>query len=345
MQTLKITKPDDFHLHLRDGAEMKSVVADSARQFARAIVMPNLKPPIVTTQQALDYRSRILKSLPDNSAFQPLMTLYLTDDTSPDEITRAKQTGHVFGVKYYPAGATTNSENGVTSIENVYSVLERMSEVNMPLLVHGEVTDDDVDMFDREQVFIERVLAPLIERFKQLRVVFEHITTRQAADFVINGPDILAATITPQHLLLNRDALYSGDNMNPHHYCLPVLKAEEHRQAVVSAATSGHPRFFLGTDSAPHAKSKKESECTCAGIYSAHSAIELYASIFEQAGHLELLEPFSSYFGADFYGLPRNETTITLVKEEWTIPATLPFGEDKIVPFYADQRCQWKLLE
>jgi dihydroorotase len=343
MQTLKITRPDDFHLHLRDGAEMKSVVIDSARQFARAIIMPNLKPPIVTTAQAMDYRERILACLPEDCPFQPLMTLYLTDQTTPEEIDRASQSGYIYGVKYYPAGATTNSEIGVTAIENVYLALEKMVELDMPLLVHGEVTDDDVDMYDREYVFIERVLIQVLEQFKKLRVVFEHITTSQAVEFVKNGPDTLAATVTPQHLLLNRDALYSNGDINPHHYCLPVLKAEEHRQAVLEAAMSGHPGFFLGTDSAPHAKTKKESDCGCAGIYSAHAAIELYASIFDTAGWLDRLEPFASHYGADFYGLPRNETTITLEKKEWTIPATLPFADEQIVPFRAGEKCTWKL--
>ncbi len=343
MQTLKITRPDDFHLHLRDGAEMQSVVMDSARQFARAIIMPNLKPPIVTTVQAKDYKERILACLPENKPFQPLMTLYLTDKTTPEEIDRASQSGHIYGVKYYPAGATTNSDNGVTAIENVYPVLEKMIELDMPLLVHGEVTDDDVDMFEREYVFIERVLSSVLDRFKKLRVVFEHITTSQAVEFVKNGPDSLAATITPQHLLLNRDALYSNGNINPHYYCLPVLKAEEHRQAVLQAAISGHPRFFLGTDSAPHAKTKKESDCGCAGIYSAHSAIEHYASIFDAVGCLDRLEPFASHYGADFYKLPRNESTITLEKKEWTIPAKLPFANEQIVPFRAGEKCAWKL--
>ena len=343
MQTLKITRPDDFHLHLRDGAEMKSVIKDSARQFARAIIMPNLKPPVVTTDQAMAYRERILASLPDDKAFQPLMTLYLTDSTTPEEIDRARKSGHIHGVKYYPAGATTNSENGVTAIEKVYPVLEKMVELDMALLIHGEVTDADVDIMDREYVFIDRVLSKLVEQFKKLRIVFEHITTRQAVEFVKNGPDTLAATITPQHLLLNRDALYSNGDMNPHHYCLPVLKTEEHRQAVLEAAISGHSRFFLGTDSAPHGKIKKETDCGCAGIYSAHSAIELYTKVFDEAGCLDRLEAFASHFGADFYGLSRNKTKVTLVKQEWTIPATLPFADGQIVPFYAGKKCTWKL--
>lgn len=345
MQTLTITKPDDFHLHLRDGDEMKSVVMDSVRCFARAVVMPNLKPPVVTTLQATEYRERILASIPAGVSFQPLMTLYLTDSTTPEEIERAHQSGIIYGVKYYPAGATTNSENGVTDINNVFTVLEKMLELDLPLLIHGEVTDDDIELFDREQVFIERVLDSLIDRFSDLRIVFEHITTRQAVEFVRNGPDTLAATITPQHLLLNREALYTNGKINPHNYCLPVLKAEEHREAVLDAAISGHPRFFLGTDSAPHAKTSKESADCCAGIYSAHSAIELYATVFESAGCLDQLEPFASHYGADFYRLPRNETKITLEKKEWIIPDTLSFGEELIVPFFAGNQCTWKLQQ
>ena len=343
MQTLTINRPDDFHLHLRDSAEMTSVIKDTARQFARAIVMPNLRPPIVTTAQALDYRNRILKSLPENSLFEPLMTLYLSEQTTPDDIVRARQSGKIYAVKYYPAGATTNAEYGVRKIENVYPVLDMMIEQDLPLLLHGEVTDDDVDMFDREQVFIDRILDELLIRFKGLRFVLEHITTKQAVQFVKQGPDTLAATITPQHLMLNSKALYTNGVINPHHYCLPVLKGETHQQAIIEAATSGHPRFFLGTDSAPHSKSNKESDCGCAGIYTAHSAIEFYAEVFDQAGCLDRLEAFASHYGADFYGLPRNQTTITLQKEVWNIPATLPFGDGELVPFRATEECQWKL--
>lgn len=343
MQTLTITRPDDMHLHLRDGAALKSVVKDSARQFARAIVMPNLKPPVVTTEQALTYRERILNSLPSGSDFQPLMTLYLTEKTRPAEIEAAKQSGQVHAVKYYPAGATTHAESGVIKMENVYPALEAMEEQQLPLLLHGEVTDPDVDVFDREAVFIERILAPLMQRFKKLRIVLEHITTTQAARLVMNGPQNLAATITPQHLLLNRNALLVG-GLRPHHYCMPVLKAETHRLAIVAAATSGHPRIFLGTDSAPHAKADKESACGCAGIYSAHNAIELYAEVFEQAGCLEKLESFASHYGADFYGLPRNQGTITLEKKDWTVPLTLPFGEQELVPFRAGESCHWQLM-
>jgi dihydroorotase len=342
MKTLTITRPDDMHLHLRDGAEMQHVLRDSASQFARAIVMPNLKPPVVTTEQALTYRDRILKALPSGSDFQPLMTLYLTEKTSPAEIKTAKLSGQVYAVKYYPAGATTNSESGVINMENVYPVLEAMEEQQLPLLLHGEVTDPDVDVFDREAVFIERVLVPVMKRFKKLRIVLEHITTMQAAQFVMNGPENLAATITPQHLLLNRNALFAG-GLRPHHYCLPVLKAEEHRLAIVAVATSGNPRIFLGTDSAPHAKHDKESDCGCAGIYSAHNAIELYAEVFEAAGLLENLEAFASFNGADFYGLPRNKEKIILEKRSWDVPMTLPFGKNEIVPFRAGEKCHWKL--
>ena len=314
MNTLTLIRPDDFHLHLRDGAALRSVLRDSARCFARAIVMPNLKPPVATTADALAYRERILSSLPPGSDFRPLMTLYLTERTTPDEIKRARDSGQVYAVKYYPAGATTHSESGVRRMENVYPVLEAMEAQRMPLLVHGEVTDPDVDIFDRERIFIDRVLTPLLNRFKKLRVVFEHITTQEAAEFVKGGPDTLAATITPQHLLLNRNALFAG-GLRPHHYCLPVLKAERHRRAIVAVATGGHPRFFLGTDSAPHAQQDKECGCSSAGIYSAHNAIELYTSAFEAAGCIERLENFASRFGAEFYGLTVNSGTITLEKK------------------------------
>lgn len=342
MQTLTITRPDDLHLHLRDGAALRSVIADSARRFGRAIIMPNLKPPVVTTADALAYRERILAALPAGVDFEPLMTLYLTEQTVPGEIKRARDTGLVYGVKYYPAGATTHSDSGVRKVENVYPVLEAMQEAGMPLLIHGEVTDADVDIFEREQVFIERILVPLLDRFPALRVVLEHITTREAADFVRSGPDRLAATITPHHLLLNRNALFAG-GLQPHHYCLPLLKAEHHRRAIISAATSGHPRFFLGTDSAPHARAAKESACGCAGIYSAYLAIELYAQVFERAGCLERLEDFASRYGAEFYGLPRNRGSITLEQKDWTVPESLPFGQESVVPLGAGGVCRWRL--
>ncbi len=342
MERLTITRPDDWHLHLRDGPAMASVLAHSARQFARAIVMPNLKPPVRTTQQALHYRDRILGALPDGAAFEPLMTLYLTDDTPPEEISRAKLSGRVQGVKLYPAGATTHSDAGVTRISRCFAALEKMEQLGMPLLIHGEATDPGVDVFDREKAFIEEILGPTVERFSGLKIVLEHITTRDAVHYVeVTGPNI-AATITAHHLLLNRNALFLG-GIRPHHYCLPVLKREEHREALVAAATSGNPKFFLGTDSAPHARATKEAACGCAGIYTAHAAIELYAAAFEEAGALDRLEAFASHHGADFYGLPRNKGSITLVREEWTVPETLRFGGEELVPMRAGETIPWKL--
>jgi len=343
MQTLTITRPDDFHLHLRDGAALAGVVGDSARRFARAIIMPNLQPPVTTVAGALAYRQRILEALPEGTDFQPLMTLYLTEQTTPQEILAAAECEHVYAVKYYPAGATTHSEAGVSDPERVYPALEQMAESGLHLLLHGEVTDPRVDIFDRESVFIDVVLLPLLQRFPGLKIVFEHITTLQAVQCVIHGPDTLAATITPQHLLCNRNDLFRG-GLRPHYYCLPVLKREPHRQAVLDAATGGHPRFFLGTDSAPHARSAKESACGCAGIYSAHAAIELYAEVFETAGALDRLEAFAAFHGADFYGLPRNAGTLTLRREEWTVPASRPFGDDEVVPFNAGEICSWQLV-
>ena len=348
MESLTLTRPDDMHLHLREGVLMRDVLADTARQFARAIIMPNLKLPVVSIGQALEYRKRIIESLPEHiqekNNFEPLMTLYLTEALSAEDIRQAKQSGYIHAVKYYPAGATTNSESGVTAIEKVYPVLEVMAEQNIPLLVHGEVTNPDVDIFDREMIFIERLLSPLMEKIPELRIVFEHITTKDAVDFVNEGPDRLAATITPQHLLLNRNALFIG-GIRPHHYCMPILKAEAHRCAVVDAATSGSPKFFLGTDSAPHAREAKESACGCAGIYSAHSAIELYAEIFEKAACVDKLEAFAGHYGADFYDLPRNEGTITLEKKPWQIPESLAFGESEIIPFRAGEHCQWQMKQ
>ena len=342
MQTITITQPDDFHLHLRDGEELASVIGDSARRFTRAVIMPNLTPPVVTVEQASAYRQRILDCLPADTSFQPLMTLYLTEQTSVDEIFRARDHEHIHAVKYYPAGATTHAESGVSDLQKVYPILEAMSETGVPLLIHGEVTTKEVDIFDREAVFIETVLDPMLHRFEKLRVVLEHISTQQAVEFVREGPAHLAATITPHHLLLNRNAMFAG-GLRPHHFCLPVLKAEQHRMAVLEAAVSGHPRFFLGTDSAPHARYKKESDCGCAGIYSAHAAIELYAGVFDDAGQLDRLEAFASFNGADFYGLPRNKRTITLEKNAWEIPTSLPFADSEIVPLFAGQRCQWKI--
>ena len=343
MDRLKLRRPDDWHLHLRDGAALASVVADSARRFARAIVMPNLKPAVRTTALALDYRERILGALPEGARFDPLMTLYLTDDTPPEEIARAKLSGHVHGVKLYPAGATTHSDEGVTRLSRCFHALEKMEELGLPLLVHGESTDPAIDVFDREQAFIEETLGPLLERFPRLKVVLEHITTREAAQYVeVTGPNV-AATITAHHLLMNRNALFLG-GIRPHHYCLPVLKRETHREALVEAATSGNPKFFLGTDSAPHARGAKEGACGCAGIYTAHAAIELYAAAFEEAGALDKLEGFASAFGAGFYSLPLNRDTITLERAEWRVPERLAFGGEELVPLRAGETIPWKLV-
>ncbi len=337
-----LTRPDDWHVHLRDGDMLMRVVADTAQRFARAIVMPNLAPPVITTAQALAYRQRIIAAVPPGMRFKPLMTLYLTDNTPPSQIAVAKASGQVHGVKWYPAGATTNSEYGVTDIRRCDAALAAMEEHDMPLLVHGEVTDPAVDVFDREQVFIEHHLVPLLARFPRLRVVLEHITTRQAVEFILHAHSRVAATITSHHLLLNRNALFTG-GVRPHHYCLPVLKREEHRQALLAAAVGGSPKFFLGTDSAPHPKCAKESACGCAGIYTAHAAIELYAEAFEQAGALDRLEGFASFHGADFYGLPRNPDRITLIRRNWTVPAQFGEGGDAIVPLRAGQSVAWRL--
>jgi dihydroorotase len=343
MNRITITRPDDWHLHLRDAQHMQAVLPDTARRFARAIVMPNLKPPVTTTALALQYRDRIRAALPAGAVFEPLMTLYLTDNTQPAEIEKAKRSGAVHAVKYYPAGATTNSDSGVTDLEKCRGVFEAMEACGMPLLVHGEVTDSAVDVFDRERVFVERVLIPLVERHAGLRVVLEHITTREAARFVAAAPPRVAATITAHHLLINRNALFTG-GIRPHHYCLPVAKREEHRLALIEAAVSGTPKFFLGTDSAPHARHTKETDCGCAGIYTAHAGIELYAEAFDAAGSLERLEGFASHYGADFYGLPRNGERVTLERREWRVPDELAFGTDKLVPFRAGGRLQWNLV-
>ena len=342
MDRVTLIRPDDWHLHLRDGAALGAVLADSARRFARAIVMPNLKPAVRTTQQALGYRERILAALPDDARFEPLMTLYLTDDTPPEEIIRARVSGHVHGVKFYPAGATTHSDEGVSRISRCFHTLEKMQELGMPLLVHGEATDPEIDVFDREKAFIEDVLSPLVARFPDLKIVLEHITTRDAVQYVeVTGPNI-AATVTAHHLLMNRNALFMG-GIRPHHYCLPVLKREEHREALVEAAISGNPKFFLGTDSAPHARTAKEGACGCAGIYSAHAGIELYAIAFEEAGALDRLEGFASRFGPQFYGLPPNDDSVTLVRESWTVPQTIAFGGGELVPLRAGETVSWKL--
>jgi dihydroorotase len=342
MKRLVIQRPDDWHVHLRDGAALKSVAHFTAERFGRAIVMPNLKPAITTTDLARAYRQRILSALPADSAFEPLLTLYLTNGTTPEEIERAKSCGFIHGVKLYPAGATTHSDAGVSDIKHVDAVLARMEKLGMRLLVHGESPQPDVDIFDREEHFIDTVLVPLLERFPALPVVFEHITTARAVEFVRGARSGVAATITPQHLLHNRNAIFSG-GIRPHYYCLPILKRERDRQALLRAATSGNPRFFLGTDSAPHEKASKENSCGCAGMFTAHAAIELYAEAFESVGQLERLQGFASHFGADFYGLPRHAATITLIKEPWVGPESVPFGDGALVPYRAGEAIGWRL--
>jgi dihydroorotase len=343
MTELTLTRPDDWHLHVRDGAALRAVIDFTATRFGRAIIMPNLKPPVTTTDDALAYRHRILEALPIGRSFEPLMTLYLTDRTEPSEVNRARANG-VQGFKLYPAGATTNSDSGVTRIENIYPVLERMSELGVVFQVHGEVTHGSVDVFDREARFIDEVLSPIVERFPRLRIVFEHVTTKQAVQFVRGAREGVGATITPQHLLYNRNAIFVG-GIRPHYYCLPVLKTEADRAALVEAATSGNPRFFLGTDSAPHARQTKEHACGCAGMFSAHAGIELYAEAFEGAGALHRLEGFASHFGADFYGLPRNRGRIRLVKEPWDVPTHYAYGQDELVPMRAGEKVQWRITE
>jgi dihydroorotase len=342
IDTLTITRPDDWHIHFRDGDAMRSVLPDTARVFGRAIAMPNLRPPVVSVADAAAYRER-LNAAAHGSAFQPLMTLYLTDNTAAEEIRLAKSSGFVHAVKYYPAGATTNSDSGVTELSKAYKAIAAMEELGMPLLLHGEVVDEDIDIFDREAVFIERHLTKLLREFPQLKIVLEHITTRQAAEFVATAPANVAATVTVHHLLYNRNALFKG-GIRPHMYCLPVLKREPHRQALISAVTSGSAKFFLGTDSAPHAVGAKESACGCAGIYTAHAAIELYAEAFEDAGALGKLEAFASFHGADFYGLPRNADSITLRRESWIAPASQELGAEQLVPLRAGEAIRWRVL-
>jgi dihydroorotase len=341
-QTLSLARPDDWHVHFRDGEAMASVAGATARQFGRAIVMPNLRPPVVSVAQAEAYRGRIMAALPKGTPFRPLMTLYLTDNTAPAEIERAAAGEVVKAVKYYPAGATTNSDSGVTDIRKCDRALEAMQEAGMPLLVHGEVTDADVDVFDRETVFVERILADLVKRFPRLKIVAEHITTRAAAAFVEKAPANVGATITAHHLLMNRNAIFAG-GIRPHHYCLPVLKREEDRRALVAAATSGNPKYFLGTDSAPHSRGAKECACGAAGMYTAHAAIELYAEAFDAAGALDKLEAFASHFGADFYGLPRNTDRIELEKAPTPVPTELAFGGDTVVPLRAGGAIAWRM--
>lgn len=342
MERLTIAMPDDWHLHLRDGDAMKAVVDDTARRFGRAIVMPNLKPPVTTVGAAREYRERIYAALPKASEFEPLMTLYLTDNTSPEEIRKAAASGFVKAVKYYPAGATTNSDAGVTDIGKCAGALQAMTEAGMPLLVHGETTDPQVDVFDREKIFIERTLVPLVRLFPNLKVVMEHITTEDAVNFVRGAPGNVAATITAHHLLYNRSDIFRG-GIRPHLYCLPILKREKHRRALLDAATSGNAKFFLGTDSAPHARHTKEVACGCAGIYTAHAGIELYAEAFDAVGHVDRLEAFASHNGADFYGMVRNTKRITLYKKPWTVAESLPFGSDVLVPLRGGETVQWRL--
>ena len=343
MDQLTLTPPDDWHLHVRDGEALLTAVPHTARQFRRAIIMPNLTPPVTTTEQAVAYRQRILEAVPAGVKFDPLMTLYLTDRTPPEEIARAKASGVVHGVKLYPAGATTNSDSGVTDISLCHETLAAMAVEDLPLLVHGEVTHADIDIFDREAVFIDEVLKPLVDRLPSLRVVFEHITTADAVTFVMEAPDNIAATITAHHLLLNRNDLLVG-GIRPHNYCLPVLKRERHREALVAAATSGSPKFFLGTDSAPHSRDTKEHACGCAGCFTAPAALELYAQAFEAVGKLDQLEGFASHHGPDFYRLPRNEGSVQLVRETWPQPPTLPYLDDEIVPFMAEQPLSWRMV-
>ncbi len=343
LQTITLTRPDDWHIHLRDGAALSRTVGDAAQQFSRAIVMPNLVPPVMTTEQALDYQTRIRAARPAGNAFEPLMVLYLTDNTDPAEIAKAKAAG-VTAVKLYPAGATTNSGSGVTDLTKVYPVLEAMQKAGMPFLLHGEVTDSSIDIFDREKVFLDRTFGNLVKNFPELKMVLEHITTADSAEFVAAAPANVAATITAHHLLYNRNHMLAG-GIRPHYYCLPILKRNTHQAALIKAATSGSPKFFLGTDSAPHAKDKKEAACGCAGSYTAYAAIELYAEAFEDAGALDKLEGFASHFGPDFYQLPRNSETITLVKSAWQAPETLAFADTTLVPLRAGEQLRWKLQQ
>ncbi|MFZ5960962.1 dihydroorotase [Pseudomonas knackmussii] len=341
---LTLLRPDDWHIHLRDGAALAQTVGDAARTFGRAIVMPNLVPPVRNAAEADAYRQRILAARPAGSRFEPLMVLYLTDRTSAEDVRAAKASGFVHAAKLYPAGATTNSDSGVTSIDNIFHVLEAMAEVGLPLLVHGEVTHADIDVFDREKRFIDEHMTRVVARFPTLKVVFEHITTGDAAQFVKAAPANVGATITAHHLLYNRNHMLVG-GIRPHFYCLPILKRNVHQEALLDAATSGNPKFFLGTDSAPHARHAKEAACGCAGCYTAYAAIEMYAEAFEQRNALDKLEAFASFHGPDFYGLPRNTDSITLVREEWSAPTSLPFGDHEVVPLRAGEKLRWRLLE
>jgi dihydroorotase len=344
MKQITLLQPDDWHVHLRDGDVLPHTVAATARYFGRAIVMPNLKPPVVDTASARAYRERILANIPSGLSFDPLMTLYLTDATQVEEVIKAKASGFVHALKYYPAGATTNSENGVTDIDKVSAVLETMAEIGMPLLMHGEVTDASIDIFDRENVFINQILKPLASRFPSLKIVLEHITTAHAVEFVKSTAGQVGATVTAHHLLYNRTDMLAG-GIRPHLYCLPILKRNIHQQALIEAVTSGDPRFFLGTDSAPHIRGLKENACGCAGSYTAFAALELYADVFERAGAMDRLEGFASHFGADFYGLPRNKRRIRLEKSPWTVPADYAFGPERVVPLRAGEQLQWRVAE
>lgn len=342
LTSLTITRPDDWHLHLREGEQLKDTVADASRYLGRALVMPNLLPPATTTELALAYYDKITAVRPQGSLFEPLMSLYLTDKTDPEEIRRAKASGKIVACKLYPAGATTNSDSGVTDVKNIYSVLQVMQETGILLLVHGEVTDSSVDIFDREKVFLETILPDVVRDFPNLKIVLEHITTEHAVKFVEQAGDNVAATITTHHLMFNRNHMLVG-GIRPHYYCLPILKRNTHQQALVRAAISGNKKFFIGTDSAPHFKKNKETACGCAGAYTSHAAVELYAEVFEEAGALDKLEAFTSHNGPDFYGLPRNSDTITLVKETWSVPATLPLGGEELVPIRAGETISWKV--
>ncbi len=343
MDKITLIQPDDWHLHVRQGEVLKTVIAHTAKQFARAIIMPNLQPPVTTVDQARLYRDEIISTLPNGSNFNPLMTLYLTDSTSQEDIKKAAKSEFIHAFKLYPAGATTNSDSGVSNLKAIYPLFKIMEQVDIPLLIHGEVTESDCDIFDREKTFIESSLQDIVKQFPNLRIVVEHVTTQEAVDFVLSASDKIAATITPQHLLFNRNAILVG-GIHPHNYCLPILKREKHRQALVNAAISGNPKFFLGTDSAPHTQNAKENSCGCAGCYSAYAAIELYAEAFEQAGALDKLEGFASFFGADFYGLARNTQTITLQKKPWTVPTHYALTNERIVPLKANEVLQWELL-
>ena len=342
MKTLTITRPDDWHIHVRNGAILKTVLPHTARQFARAIIMPNLKPPVTTVAEALVYRKEILQAVPAGIDFTPLMTLYLTTATKISEIKKAAESDHVYAFKLYPAGATTNSDSGVADIHAIYPLLAELEKLDIPLLIHGETTDTDCDIFDRERVFVDTSLTDIATNFPNLRIVLEHVTTREAVQFVYASGNNIAATITPQHLLYNRNALFAG-GIRPHYYCLPIIKREHHRLALVKAATSGNPKFFLGTDSAPHITSLKEASCGCAGCYSAYAALELYAEIFERADALNKLEGFASFFGADFYRLPRNSDTVTLEKTTWSIPLFYGENDNTVTPLKAGEELSWKM--